>query len=213
MRTSASSSWPCSASVAVGERPPAGSAVRRAPSAARPPPTRNSPANWPTPKRWPRSRRLKLIGRAAQNERYWRAAAWFVERKNPDEFGLRSPGRYTESQLRETLLQVVTLISIEVPPEKYERIMQRIDALIAELLAPRSAAGGLLYRGPSARRRSLAGRRRQRLASGIRREPLSRAVRPDVVVCLTRWGLPEYFDGTPRTFRQQRFYQTPSSRL
>ena len=77
---------------------------------------------------------VKRIRHAGQSDRYWRAAAWFLERKNPDEFGLRSAGRYSETQLREILLQIVFMLSAEVPQEYYDRIMAKMDALIAELV-------------------------------------------------------------------------------
>jgi hypothetical protein len=79
---------------------------------------------------------VRAIRRAANNERYWRAAAWLLERKNPDEFGLRAPGCYTASNIRGILVQIVTMISSELPQEKYDRIMATIDALVVELFTP-----------------------------------------------------------------------------
>jgi hypothetical protein len=66
-------------------------------------------------------RALRLIRNTAQQERYWRVAAWILERRNPEEYGRRAPHTFTGTQVTELLLrglrEVVTAVPEEVLPD------------------------------------------------------------------------------------------------
>jgi hypothetical protein len=67
---------------------------------------------------------IKNIQKAAKKEQYWRAAAWALERRNPEDFALRSPEVITVEQI----------IVEEVPVARYRKnILRRLGALKAGL--------------------------------------------------------------------------------
>ncbi len=70
---------------------------------------------------------LSLIRKAAHKERYWRAAAWLLERKNPADFAARKPDVMTPEQLRRMLASLATLILQDLSEEKFEEILMRLD--------------------------------------------------------------------------------------
>jgi hypothetical protein len=77
---------------------------------------------------------LENIRSAARNERYWRAAAWALERIDPEQYGRRSPEVITIDQIRRLLAQFAEIIVEEVPvPEYRKNILKRLDALTGGL--------------------------------------------------------------------------------
>lgn len=73
---------------------------------------------------------MKNIAAAARKEPYWRAAAWALERLNPEEFGPRKPDLLTADQVRELLAEFAALIVEEVPAAKYRKnILRRLRTL------------------------------------------------------------------------------------
>src|SRR6516225_3919571 len=46
---------------------------------------------------------LRLIRHTGSQERYWRAAAWVLERRHPDEYGRRAPNTFTGEQVMRIL--------------------------------------------------------------------------------------------------------------
>jgi hypothetical protein len=66
-------------------------------------------------------RALRLIRNTAQQEKYWRVAAWILERRNPEEYGRRAPHTFTGTQVTEFLLrglrEVVTTVAEEDLPD------------------------------------------------------------------------------------------------
>jgi len=77
---------------------------------------------------------LRWIEKAAEQDKYWRAAAWVLERKFPDDYGLRAPGVITFAQIRDLLSQFAEIIVEEVPVDNYRKsILKRLDALSAGL--------------------------------------------------------------------------------
>ena len=77
---------------------------------------------------------LDNIRNAAQSERYWRAAAWALERLNPDRYARRSPEAITIDQVKELMTQFAEIISEEVPVAKYRKnILKRLDAISCSL--------------------------------------------------------------------------------
>ncbi len=63
-------------------------------------------------------RALRLISRTAQQERYWRVAAWLLERRNPEEYGRRAPHTFTGTQVEELLIRGLSEIVQFVKEEK-----------------------------------------------------------------------------------------------
>ncbi len=77
---------------------------------------------------------LKNIQTAAKKEQHWRAAAWALERKNPNEYGRRKPDALTPDQVRSVLAQLAEIVLSEVPVASFrKRILKRLDSLSAAL--------------------------------------------------------------------------------
>jgi len=65
---------------------------------------------------------------AAKDARNWRAAAWFLERRYPDDFGSRTHGAVTAAQLNGLMAGFAQIISEEVPIAVFrKRIMKRMQ--------------------------------------------------------------------------------------
>jgi len=80
---------------------------------------------------------LKHINSAAAEARYWRAAAWALERKYPDRYGARGPHVVTAEQISGVLAAFAAIVAEEVADEAgRKRIMERLDRLAAELETP-----------------------------------------------------------------------------
>jgi len=69
---------------------------------------------------------LQNIRAAAQNERYWRAAAWALERLQPDRYGKRGPDAITIDQIVELLAGFSDLIIQEVPAKFRKNVLKRL---------------------------------------------------------------------------------------
>ena len=78
-------------------------------------------------------RALRCLHNATRNERYWRAAAWLLERRNPDDFAAREPNVFTEQQVRQLFLRLLLLVAEETPQEKLDQLMGRLDELVEML--------------------------------------------------------------------------------
>jgi hypothetical protein len=79
-------------------------------------------------------RYLGKIREAADKDKYWRAAAWALERLNPEDFVLRRPDVFTMSQVTHLLSQAAEIVVQEVPdPRRRKNILRRISALSAGL--------------------------------------------------------------------------------
>lgn len=77
---------------------------------------------------------LAFISKAAEEGRYWRAAAWALERKYPGRYGPRRPDTFTLEQVAHVLQQFAAIVVSEVSEaEQQERILARLDDLTAGL--------------------------------------------------------------------------------
>ncbi len=86
---------------------------------------------------------LKNIQKAAKKEQYWRAAAWALERLNPDEFGPRSPDTVTIARIKEMMVHWAQLVVEDLPnPEHRKKIIEGVNAMLAELDAESKNRGG-----------------------------------------------------------------------
>ena len=77
---------------------------------------------------------LKNIQKAARKEQYWRAAAWALERRNPEEYARRGPDVITVDQIRLLLAEFTEIVVSEVPIPLYRKnVLKRLRALSAGL--------------------------------------------------------------------------------
>jgi hypothetical protein len=75
---------------------------------------------------------MKSIQKAAGKEQYWRAAAWALERRNPEEFAPRRPDVVTLDQITRLLAELADVIVEETPVAEYRKnILKRMEALAA----------------------------------------------------------------------------------
>jgi hypothetical protein len=80
---------------------------------------------------------MKNIQEAAKKAQYWRAAAWILERRNPEDFAPKNPNALTIDDLRQLLAEFVKIIMEEVTVAKYrKRILKRLDVLTARSRQP-----------------------------------------------------------------------------
>lgn len=80
---------------------------------------------------------LQNIRRAASQERYWRAAAWALERRNPQDFGPRPPNTMRAEEVTELMREVATIVFEEVHAARYrKRVLKRVLAIIKSLGLP-----------------------------------------------------------------------------
>ncbi len=77
---------------------------------------------------------LAFITKAAEEGRYWRAAAWALERRYPGRYGVRRPDMFTVEQVSHVLSQFATIVLEEVfESSQRERILSRLSDLTAGL--------------------------------------------------------------------------------
>ena len=77
---------------------------------------------------------LKSIKKAAKKEQYWRAAAWALERLNPEDFAKRPAGALTPEQARTLLAQLAEIVLQEVPVAEYrKRVLKAANRLLARI--------------------------------------------------------------------------------
>ncbi len=62
---------------------------------------------------------MKSVNAAARQERYWKAATWILERKNPEDYRLRPPGTFTPEQLKFIMERLSEIIAEEVKSPAY----------------------------------------------------------------------------------------------
>jgi transposase len=73
---------------------------------------------------------LTNVRKAGKKEQYWRAAAWVLERRHPEDYALRKPGTVTVQQLIDVLKQVTDILMDETTdPRVRQRIRRRVHAL------------------------------------------------------------------------------------
>ena len=73
---------------------------------------------------------LGNIRKAGKKEQYWRASAWVLERRYPEDYAARKPGTITVPQVLDLLKQVSDLLMDEsMPPEVRQRIRRQVNAL------------------------------------------------------------------------------------
>jgi len=76
---------------------------------------------------------LDIISRAQDQEKYWRAAAWVLERRNPDEFARRMPNTFTAEQVMEVIARLIRVLLPAVPDERRDEVMLEFNDTLSEL--------------------------------------------------------------------------------
>jgi hypothetical protein len=66
---------------------------------------------------------LRLIRHTGSQERYWRAAAWVLERRHPDEYGRRAPNTFTGEQVMRILERALEVVMPSVPAWQVPEVM------------------------------------------------------------------------------------------
>lgn len=77
---------------------------------------------------------IKSIRDAAKKAQYWRAAAWALERMNPEDFGLRGPDIVTAEQMRALMEQLAQVLVEHIPLASHrKKVLHAIDRILSEL--------------------------------------------------------------------------------
>jgi hypothetical protein len=76
---------------------------------------------------------LKLIRQTANQERYWRAAAWVLERRIPEEYGRRAPKTFTSEEVQKMFSKFVQLVLAEVPYDRQDAVLDLLDETLADV--------------------------------------------------------------------------------
>ncbi|MDO4630378.1 MAG: hypothetical protein Q4C70_14460, partial [Planctomycetia bacterium] len=77
---------------------------------------------------------MKNVTAAARQERYWKAATWILERKNPEDYRLRPPGTFTPEQLQFIVTRLSEIITEEISaPTHRKRLLARLDGFLKEM--------------------------------------------------------------------------------
>jgi len=82
---------------------------------------------------------LTNIQQAGKEGRYWRAAAWLLERRYPEEFGTRRPELMTPKQMHQVVVQFAEILAAEIPQAK---VRQRVLTRLFELAESFQSAAG-----------------------------------------------------------------------
>jgi hypothetical protein len=75
---------------------------------------------------------LRSVHAAAKETKHWRAAAWLLERRNPEDFAPRPLNLFTEQQMADMISQIVEIVHGDLTDETYRRAMEKLDELLAE---------------------------------------------------------------------------------
>ncbi len=77
---------------------------------------------------------MRNIRDAAKKPQYWRAAAWALERLNPEDFASRGPNVITVAQFADLIGEFAQIVVDEVAnPRDRKAILKRLDQLLRRL--------------------------------------------------------------------------------
>jgi hypothetical protein len=76
---------------------------------------------------------LRCLRNAAADPRYWRAAAWLLERKNPDDFARRLPESLTGPEIFTTLTHLMLVMTEGLDEKQCDHFLRRLEELRNEL--------------------------------------------------------------------------------
>jgi len=72
---------------------------------------------------------LRALRVAARKPRYWRAAAWLLERRNPNDLAPRKPETYTTDEFARCIAWAMEGVGQDLPEENYQRLLKNLDRL------------------------------------------------------------------------------------
>jgi hypothetical protein len=76
---------------------------------------------------------LRLIDRATDQEKYWRAAAWVLERRDPEEFGQRKPNTYTPGHVLKFFDRFLHAVLPKLPPACRDMLLDEYDDVFSDI--------------------------------------------------------------------------------
>jgi len=77
---------------------------------------------------------MRNIQKAAAKEQYWRAAAWALERINPDDFAPRRPDALRIDEAVRLLMELTEILVEEIPAARYRKaVLRRVETLIQKI--------------------------------------------------------------------------------
>ena len=76
---------------------------------------------------------LRRIRNASRNDRYWRAAAWLLERRNPQDFAQRPPHAFTDQQIVQLFLKAASPFIDKMSEEDVGQTLQRLDEMLGRI--------------------------------------------------------------------------------
>ncbi len=69
---------------------------------------------------------LRLIRTAAKNGRYWRAAAWLLERRNPRDFAKRTPATLSEEDVANLAMRLADPVVYNMTDDQFDEFQDRL---------------------------------------------------------------------------------------
>jgi len=79
---------------------------------------------------------MQQIKSAAKKEQYWRAAAWVLERRNPNRYAARGAHTITFNQLARLITQIAEIVGGEIKDADVRvNILKRLNALTTALMS------------------------------------------------------------------------------
>ena len=76
---------------------------------------------------------LSRIRSAAQKEQHWRAAAWVLERRLPNRYGVKKPESLTAEHVQKFMAACLQILAEEMPDkEQREKILNRLSEELEE---------------------------------------------------------------------------------
>ena len=75
---------------------------------------------------------LRRVQAAAKDPKYWRAAAWLLERRNPEDFAPRGPNIVTEQQLFDSITWIIDAMSEDLPAKNFRSAIKKLDEIRRE---------------------------------------------------------------------------------
>lgn len=78
---------------------------------------------------------LRTVRDAARQEKYWRAAAWLLERRLPDEFGHRPPHSFSGDQVMAVLAEVFSYALPALKDDQKDQFMRSFNGTLRDVEA------------------------------------------------------------------------------
>jgi hypothetical protein len=75
---------------------------------------------------------LRNLRNASSHERYWRAAAWLLERKNPRDFGPCTVDVFGRRQTIDAMVKLFSFLTDGMPDEECDHLFRKMDELLEE---------------------------------------------------------------------------------